>query len=934
MKSVFTNFKLTNTDVRCEGAKRSLSRRVAFGFALALLLMFSYISVLEVQLPEANAAIGFSDYFANLNNWTVIKGVWTTTGSTLQGVSSVGGEDLIWAGNTTWTDYELSANVKMLKASEDVSVVLRYIGPTNFYWLGLGCWGHKYSISKVVDGVYTELAYSGVASQVEVDRWYSVSAIAVGNNLQLFVDGVMVLEVQDSSHPTGAVGFRNWNGTMQAQLLVVQSESLNIKLQMSDGGYVLAGTSYDGRVELVKTDSNENRLWSRTYGETSTGQWTSYFVSVNSLLQTNDGGFLIWCTEGTIGSAHFTSLAIKTDAMGNQLWSKSYPVLAGPKSIIKTADNGFAFVCGPYDFLPYYLYKIDSNGNVLWNLGLGLYNINLRSMVETNDGGFALACSELTPLTPTTNFWLVKVDWSGNLVWNKTYGGTGDEIANSVIQTNDGGYALAGFTNSFGAGGKDFWLVKTDSVGNLLWSKTYGGPGDEIADSVIQTSDGGYVLEGSGITVNVPADAPPIAVQDYDGLWHTTGFTITLTATDDFTSVGNIYYRINDGPTRTVSINGQPVINIESASSKLEYWSVDSLGHEELPHKILTGIKLDETAPTGSIVINKGDAFTSSSSITLTLTANDLTSGVSQVRYSNDGVWDIENWETPSATKAWTLTSGVGTKTVYYQVKDNAELLSTTYSNTIILETPTPTPTPSPSPSPSPSPTPTISPSPSPTPIPTTSPTPYSTASPTPTSTPTPTPTNSPTTTPNPTSTQTSSTPTPNPTLTSNPTITATPTPTPNPNSATIQATTASGTTLELTISGNITSSQISDATILPNQAGDTTTLSFTITGQEGTIGFGNIIIPKSAIPYGTNPTIYIDAQQATGQGWSEDANNFHVWFITQISTHLVSIVFTTDSSLPSEFSLWIILPVVFVIACISLVFMLLLRRKNNIITF
>ena len=73
MKSVFTNFKLTNTDVRCEGAKRSLSRRVAFGFALALLLMFSYISVLEVQLPEANAAIGFSDYFANLNNWTVIK---------------------------------------------------------------------------------------------------------------------------------------------------------------------------------------------------------------------------------------------------------------------------------------------------------------------------------------------------------------------------------------------------------------------------------------------------------------------------------------------------------------------------------------------------------------------------------------------------------------------------------------------------------------------------------------------------------------------------------------------------------------------------------------------------------------------------------------------------------------------------------------------
>jgi len=81
--------------------------------------------------------------------------------------------------------------------------------------------------------------------------------------------------------------------------------------------------------------------------------------------------------------------------------------------------------------------------------------------------------------------------------WNKTYGGTGDDEAWSMIQTNDGGYAIAGYTGSFGAGSWDFWLVKTDSVGNMQWNRTYGGTGSDVAWSVVQTNDGGYVLTGS-----------------------------------------------------------------------------------------------------------------------------------------------------------------------------------------------------------------------------------------------------------------------------------------------------------------------------------------------------------------------------------------------------------------------------------------------------
>jgi hypothetical protein len=103
-------------------------------------------------------------------------------------------------------------------------------------------------------------------------------------------------------------------------------------------------------------------------------------------------------------------------------------------------------------------------------------------------------------------------------------------------------------------------------------------------------------------------------------------------------------------------------------------------------------IKLDTTVPTGSIVINSGDTFVNSTSVTLSLTYVDAASGVSNVRFSNDGVWDTEVWEPATASKSWTLLSGDGTKTVYYQVKDNAGLTSVTYSDSITLESPDTTP--------------------------------------------------------------------------------------------------------------------------------------------------------------------------------------------------------------------------------------------------
>lgn len=267
----------------------------------------------------------------------------------------------------------------------------------------------------------------------------------------------------------------------------------------------------------------------------------------------------------------------------------------------------------------------------------------------------------------------------------------------------------------------------------------------------------------------------PVTTDDYDGLWHNVDFTVKLTAVDYESGVAESYYRINDGPVKAVSVDGQPLITTEGANNTLEYWSVDKAGNEETPHKILIAIKLDKTkpssaiafngavgennwfisnvtatltaedslsevdstfysfdnirwekyvepftisnegiitiyfksvdkagniesvktemikidktTPTGSVVINDNALYSNSNLVTLSLTATDTASGMSKVRFSNDGVWDAEKWEDYTPTKAWILQEGDGIKTVYVQFVDNAGLISPTYSDTITLDT-------------------------------------------------------------------------------------------------------------------------------------------------------------------------------------------------------------------------------------------------------
>ncbi len=228
----------------------------------------------------------------------------------------------------------------------------------------------------------------------------------------------------------------------------------------------------------------------------------------------------------------------------------------------------------------------------------------------------------------------------------------------------------------------------------------------------------------------------PNLFNDYVDRWHTSDFSIKLTP--DY-MVNETFYKINGGNTQNLTANSHPIIAVEGDNSTLEYWNLWNIygtGIMELPHKTLSGIKLDKTAPTGSIT---AESFTTTPEITLLLSATDFTSGISQMRFSSDNsLWS--EWETFTTSKTWILSGGNGQENVSVQFIDNAGLVST-YSCEVTLQTRPPallTPTPSSTPPPNSSPTPTFSP----------------TTTPIPTVIPSPTPTSRPATSPSPTSTK------------------------------------------------------------------------------------------------------------------------------------------------------------------------------------
>ncbi len=317
--------------------------------------------------------------------------------------------------------------------------------------------------------------------------------------------------------------------------------------QTNDGGFIITcrTESYGAAfidLWLIKTDVLGNEEWNKIWGG-------SEFDEGKSVKQTDDGGFIITGLTSSYGAGSADVLLLKTDALGNEEWYKTFGGSSSDVgySVEQTEDDGFIItgnistnVC---------LIKTDANGNEEWSKTFGdTYDDRGYSVVQTVDGGYVITGYKGIYYNYNYDVWLIKTDANGNEEWNKTFGGSDPDWGYSVVQTNDAGFIITGYTQSFGSGARDVWLIKTDENGSEEWNKTFGGSTHDEGFSVQQTYEGGFII--TGYTQSYGAGSADVLLLKTDALgneqWNKTfggsssdeGNSVVQIADDGFIIIG------------------------------------------------------------------------------------------------------------------------------------------------------------------------------------------------------------------------------------------------------------------------------------------------------------------------------------------------------------------------------------------------------------
>jgi hypothetical protein len=280
--------------------------------------------------------------------------------------------------------------------------------------------------------------------------------------------------------------------------------------QTQDGGYITSGvTEVSERYYpmLMKLDSNGNEEWNWTINQIFYEQTLYDILDVYPIFsdQVDDGGYLfcLWLDidheEGVPTIAGLFKFNENGELEWNKFYSEDFDWIFRPISFIENEDS--FIVTGtsgdPYSYMgdDAGLLKTDKTGLKLWykEYRYGEFDDRMEAVCKTNDGGYFLTG---WGRDTSYNYWMIKTDASGNEQWNKTFGGLKDDYGHTkdCYQTSDGGFVTGGFSSSFGAGGFDVWIVKIDSIGDMVWNKAYGGKKNDVCWGIKSTDDAGYVF--------------------------------------------------------------------------------------------------------------------------------------------------------------------------------------------------------------------------------------------------------------------------------------------------------------------------------------------------------------------------------------------------------------------------------------------------------
>lgn len=328
--------------------------------------------------------------------------------------------------------------------------------------------------------------------------------------------------LQTSDHGFAIAGFSNSFTLTGNDLYVIRTDSLGAVrskriysgdnkdeayslLQTGNGGFLVTGYTrsfgalyYDAF--LLKLNMNGDTLWTKTYGAAG-----SEFA--NTAAQTSDGGFVFagYTLANAIDSAQGSIYLVKVDSAGNRKWEKALgpsTQITDAYSIIETTDKGFAITgyTNGYNEIngDAFLLKTDSTGNPLFMKTYGHKGFDWGySVKQTSDSGYVIGGSYSADSASTDiDAYVIKTDANGDTLWTRTYGGTGNDYGQSIALTGIGNYALAGYTSSFGAGNYDAYLLEINANGDTVFARAFGAAGDDEANSIFCTADGGFILGG------------------------------------------------------------------------------------------------------------------------------------------------------------------------------------------------------------------------------------------------------------------------------------------------------------------------------------------------------------------------------------------------------------------------------------------------------